>query len=513
MMAFKSEKDREAYIGKLKSAGFSPKEIDADVAEIEASQPAPAPVAPPPPAQPNLQADQPAQLVTKLAEVAQARNEQNQDLTGQVLGNDLSQAIKDLSGSNLGKAGLAVGAGYGLYKAGRLAERKFGQSGEVLNRIEPTMEAPKESARLPIAAQQSGLSEADQALLAKSEANRVAKEQEAARRASAAPPIPTQEPPAFILNKPTGADIPPANAPKKVWEPPTASLAASAPALPTQTNALITPAVGAESVATTPATPVTTDAERVQVLKDLENPTTKETIEPTKVEPEKTKKPPKPEYFEGFKKLPGTERQLLGTLGVANNTERAKSLVNALKSTLPEGAALEFPKTEAGVSKGGMPNPQDVMAFTNKHLGTAMKLDETGKFPADFRYTEENLAKMHQSILDEYANAKTPSAKAAAEKGFATLRSLAGLAGFGALAYGSLEAYKHGKKTGDWTPAGELGLNTIAGAINPALMFGTHMTGLNAGEEQELAKRRYQAMVGGGRGIAPPSPRTQVGRR
>ena len=33
------------------------------------------------------------------------------------------------------------------------------------------------------------------------------------------------------------------------------------------------------------------------------------------------------------------------------------------------------------------------------------------------------------------------------------------------------------------------------------------------GEQFELAKRRYEGMVGGGRGIAPPSPRQQVGRR
>jgi hypothetical protein len=203
MMAFKSEKDREAYVGKLKAAGFSPEEIDADVAEIEAAQPASAPVAPPPvAAQPNLQPPVPAEAVKALADAAQARSEQNQDLTGQVLGNDLSQAIKDLSGSNLGKAGLAVGAGYGLYKAGRLAERKFGQSGEVLNRIEPTMEAPKESARLPIAAQQSGLSVQEQAMIDKSNANRIAKEQDAARRAAAASPTPIPEPPAFIRNQP-----------------------------------------------------------------------------------------------------------------------------------------------------------------------------------------------------------------------------------------------------------------------------------------------------------------------
>lgn len=239
-MAFKSEKDKEAYVNKLKAAGFAPDEIDADVAEIEASQPTPAAVAPPPvaaaaasappasappPAPPvaqtNLQPDTPAQLVNKLAEVAQARDEQNQDLTGQVLGNELAQAIKDLSGSDLGKVGLVAAGGYGLYKAGRLAERKFGPSGEVdvSRRVEPTMEPPKESSRLPQAAQQTGLSEADQTLMARSEANRIAKEQEALKRAQTAPaPAPTLEPPAFIRNQPVveplaGAVAPPVVAP------------------------------------------------------------------------------------------------------------------------------------------------------------------------------------------------------------------------------------------------------------------------------------------------------------
>ena len=243
MMAFKSEKDREAYVGKLRAAGFSSEEIDADVAEIEAAQPASAPVAPPPvAAQPNLQPPVPAEAVKALADAAQARDQQNQDLTGQVLGNDLSQAIKDLSGSNLGKAGLAVGAGYGLYKAGRLAERKFGQSGEVLNRIEPTMEAPKESARLPIAAQQSGLSVQEQALLAKSEANRVAKEQEALKRAqTATPSAAIPEPPAFIRNQPVVET--PAN-PKvpALLQAPAGAMAPPVPAVTTPVAVAETPA-------------------------------------------------------------------------------------------------------------------------------------------------------------------------------------------------------------------------------------------------------------------------------
>ena len=273
-MAFKSEKDREAYVGKLRAAGFSPEEIDADVAEIQASQPTPAPVAPPPvSAQPNLQPPAPAEAVKALAEVAQARNQQNQDLTGQVLGNDLSQAIKDLSGSNLGKVGLAAAGGYGLYKAGRLAERKFGPSSEmdVSRRVEPTMEPVRESARLPAAAQQSGLSEADQALLAKSEANRIAKEQESAKRAAAAPPAPIPEPPAFIRNQPPVAEVPVTNpkvpallqAPAGAVAPPVSTSPVAAPVVPVAPAATVAPAPTVAppvAVAETPA-PIPTQAE------------------------------------------------------------------------------------------------------------------------------------------------------------------------------------------------------------------------------------------------------------
>ena len=417
---------------------------------------------------------------------------------------------KNMGGLAYG-AGAAGLAGLGALGLGKSLKDKFFSAEKPIERIEPQMDVNQQKPSEPYLEPEtqtvrptdweSSLNAEDRQLLERSRANAAVKASQPAPTAipaggnvvpqaqipAAAQPAPVV-PPAPVVEAPVNPKLP------ALLQPP----AGAAP------PPVIAPAI-AEPVASPvlPTTPIKTDNPLITAAQAA--PVAAETIEPAKVEPAKSKKAPKPEYFEGYKNLPGTERQLLGTLGVANNTERAKSLVDALKSTLPEGAALEFPKTEAGVSKGGMPNPQDVMAFTNKHLGTAMKLDEKGKFPADFRYTEENLAKMHQSILDEYANAKTPSAKAAAEKGFATLRSLAGLAGFGALAYGSLEAYKHGKKTGDWTPAGELGLNTIAGAINPALMLGTHMTGLNAGEEQELAKRRYNAMVGAGRGTTPAS--------
>jgi len=98
-------------------------------------------------------------------------------------------------------------------------------------------------------------------------------------------------------------------------------------------------------------------------------------------------------------------------------------------------------------------------------------------------------------------------------KGAASLGGLATAAGGSLAALGALQAIKKGKETGDWTDLGQLGMDTIAGAINPALLFATHMGGTNEGEAEALAKERYKDMVGGGRGVAPPSSRSQVGRR
>jgi hypothetical protein len=98
-------------------------------------------------------------------------------------------------------------------------------------------------------------------------------------------------------------------------------------------------------------------------------------------------------------------------------------------------------------------------------------------------------------------------------KGGATLGGLGTAAGGSLAALGVMQAIKKGKETGDYTDLGQIGLDTIAGAINPALLFGTYMKGAGEGEAEELAKERYKGMVGGGRGIAPPSPRSQVGRR
>jgi hypothetical protein len=113
--------------------------------------------------------------------------------------------------------------------------------GGLANPVEPSMDVNKQGPREPYLPEEKPTiqsrnftpkySAEEQGWIAKSEANRIAKEQDAARRAAAASPTLIPEPPAFILNKPAIADVPP-NAPKKMWEPPTASLAASAPALP-----------------------------------------------------------------------------------------------------------------------------------------------------------------------------------------------------------------------------------------------------------------------------------------
>jgi hypothetical protein len=509
MAGWKSEKDREAFIAKMQEAGFDQAEIDADVQAIDAQKSAPV-AAPPPALKPSSQAGgggspmtqpevaapsmtaAPAQSVqADLTSMKQAREDQGNSLTDQIFNVENAQLL-----------GIPLAA-YGGYKLADKALEKSGLKARIFGQptpIDRTVDVPLEATpdnKLSQAAQQPKISAQEQAMLDRSEINRLAKERDAAARALAAGPAPIPEPPAFIRNQPPAGSVAPVTpapvVPAPVAPQAPAPVAAPAPA-PVVTEA--------PKTAVAPVIPESVPTAATEVASE-----TKPTAKTTKT------KTPKPEYFEGFKKLPGTERQVLGTFGVAGDTERAKTLVNALKSTLPEGATLEFPKSTTGVSLGGMPNASDVMSFTNKHLGTGMKLDEKGKFPADFKFTDENLSKMHQSVLKELENAKTPEALAKAQKGMATLGALAGVAGTSLAALAAYSAYQKGKKTGDYTDLGMLGVDTIAGAINPALLFGTYMGGLNTGEAEALAKERYKDMVGGGRGVAPPSPRSQVGRR
>lgn len=526
MPGWKSPKDREAYISKMQEAGFDQAEIDADVKAIDAQKSVPVAVPPPvlkpssqaggggsPMTQPETAAPSmaaaPAQSVqADLSSLNQARQEQGNSLIDQVINVENAKLI----GYPLAAYGAYKLADKALEKSG-LKARMFGQTAPVDRTVDIPLEATPEN-KLPQAAQQKF---SPKEAVIEAEINKKfpftfqeAKKGLGLEGVTVVDPMQAQAVAKQYSNQlqAQAAAVPP-QAPKMVWEPPTASLAISAPVSPT-------PVAEVEKI----ETPKSVAEEVKQDVKNVQQ-AANEVVQETKTTKTKT---PKPEYFEGFKNLPSTERQILGTFGVANDTERAKTLVNALKSTLPEGAALEFPKSASGVSLGGMANPQDVMSFTNKHLGTEMKLDEKGKFPADFKFTNENLSKMHQSVLKELENAKTPEALAKAQKGMATLGALAGVAGTSLAALGAYSAYKHGKETGDWSDLGKLGIDTAALAGSKTLrafggipyMLATH-TGPAGESQDELARlaaaNRQAAQVGFGRGIAPPSPRSQVGRR
>jgi hypothetical protein len=118
-------------------------------------------------------------------------------------------------------------------------------------------------------------------------------------------------------------------------------------------------------------------------------------------------------------------------------------------------------------------------------------------------FMKDNPDKFPKESLQHLQELAAKYGKPTDQAGFARLGAMAGAAGAGLFALGAYHAYKHGKETGDWTPAGELGLTTVAGAINPALMFATYMSGAGEGEQQALNKIRYEEKVGGGRGITP----------
>jgi len=160
-MGFKSDKDREAFVEKLTAAGFGPDEINAEVASIEKSAPAPAPVAPPaikPSSQmgggttdtavaPPLAPSTPTQVQTKAADLTAAR---------EAAGNTLAdQFLPNLEKSDYLRIPLEV---YGVYKGAQaLKDRMFTpQTPQYPTGPEPTMgaEPPLPENKLPSAAQQ-----------------------------------------------------------------------------------------------------------------------------------------------------------------------------------------------------------------------------------------------------------------------------------------------------------------------------------------------------------------------
>jgi hypothetical protein len=510
-MAFKSEKDKEAYVNKLKAAGFAPDEIDADVAEIEASQPAPAAVAPPPSAaapaapqsaapppappvaQTNLQPDTPAQLVGKLAEVAQARDDQNQDLTGQVLGNELTQAIKDLSGSDLGKVGLAAAGGYGLYKAGRLAERKFGPSGEVdvSRRVEPTMESPKESSRLPQAAQQSGVSPDEQALLDRSEANRIAKEQDAARRAAATPPAQTPEPPAFIRNQPVAETLAGAVAPP------------AAPAAPERIVSGVKMTEPQYQYYINESTPGLSPAQAIEEMNA------------------KAAMPAAP--VAETPALPRSRTEFLTELDAKNGPlPSGRSSVSVMEEIMPAAPTAETPKGSVPPEekkKGGRPSAKSMEGTTfrpdlgpgdnwlyntagpDRRKAILAEFNE-GKPAKDYKTAQELYKKYQEKYPKDMFGPVIPVEQAKARgikppENYGALGKVAKVGGVAGLALTAAELANAAQQSqkGNDAPLRETIFNLLGmiPGVGTAFTAGTYAGGTNEGEMQELARRRQMA--------------------
>lgn len=197
-------------------------------------------------------------------------------------------------------------------------------------------------------------------------------------------------------------------------------------------------------------------------------------------------------YSKANPKPPGEERWLAGQWQSKKNPERAKTLIEGLKSSLPEGEKLQFPvNPETGKPMGGMPSREHVINFTNDLLGTKMSSEEF----KDFKITPEHLDKMHEELTKRLESAKTPEAIAKAQKGFATLGMLAGMTGVGLAGIGAYSAYQHGKKTGDWSDLGKMAMDTGAGLIKGLrgaaavpYAFATHTGSLNSNESEDLAK-------------------------
>lgn len=250
MPGWKSPKDREAYISKMQEAGFDQAEIDADVKAIDAQKSVPVAVPPPvlkpssqaggggsPMTQPETAAPSmaaaPAQSVqADLSSLNQARQEQGNSLIDQVINVENAKLI----GYPLAAYGAYKLADKALEKSG-LKARMFGQTAPIDRTVEIPLEATPEN-KLPQAAQQKF---SPKEAVIEAEINKKfpftfqeAKKGLGLEGVTVVDPMQAQAVAKQYSNQlqAQAAAVPP-QAPKMVWEPPTASLAISAPVSPT----------------------------------------------------------------------------------------------------------------------------------------------------------------------------------------------------------------------------------------------------------------------------------------
>ena len=406
-MNFNSDADKQEYIKTLRDAGFKEHEIAADIESIGTNQTLP--VAPPAPVvqpssraggggspitQPEIAAAPlapaaPREAVTALKEVAQARDEQNMNLTDQVLNSTIGKVVT-------GALGL-----YGAYKGGQallntdtaqgLKKRFFTPPPEAVaidRSIDIQMNEP--SSRLPAAAQQTeaqfraSLSPTEQALYAKAQADKAAPTANISNEPYAASKVqlfPDEQltPEQIRMNKqaaatqaiqqnlgaPTAAP-PPVNTPKKVWEPPTASLALNAPATPTQTAATTT--------AETPA-PKATLEQQVKAIKETATPSPT----PEKQPPEKA--PPKPKM-----KLPEGWGKGMSWLTAVHGVDGARAFIDQYNDGKPFATHKEMDDKYREVTI--RPKYSDIPKDIRKERRIPLRVDLTAVPPPSLRPSE-----------------------------------------------------------------------------------------------------------------------------
>ena len=349
---------------------------------------------------------------------------------------------------------------------------------------------------------------------------------------SAPAPAPAAPTPAFVAESVPAPEIAPAPTPTVTPEPvPVAPVVPAAPVAPVQpppppqsgeTSAEVDAKAAEAQTKADNLKPATTAAPAPSEANAPVVPDAEKAAAAAKAAEEKKTKIPL--FSDADKKaFTSEQRSVLQHMQYGQSPEEAKTLLRHFENTLPEGVKLSYGaypedvyneagkkiKT-AGTSKGGFPEPkQNLLNFWNEALGTNHSLNEKGNF--DYKPTPEDVTKAHSYWSEKMANATTPAAKSAAEKGFATVGAMAKLAGISLGALGAIHAYKTGKKTGDWSDLGLLGGSLLAGASAPAQIAYQGLTySKPLGETQEqlnqLGKQlEYAGKVGYGRGLVNPS--------
>jgi hypothetical protein len=187
-----------------------------------------------------------------------------------------------------------------------------------------------------------------------------------------------------------------------------------------------------------------------------------------------------------FNKAYNQYSQRLGGMGAPEKSPLQTQFDTAWEDIYNNVFKGEMPKSQGGNPAGWDKAEKLVRSQPEKYSAIIKHLDETA---------------------EKYGKSYT------SEKGFASLSGMANLAGNALGALGLTQAYKQGKKTGDWSDFGLGVINQVVGNVAPraavplALMTPSAVSSgtLDSPEARELLAKAQARQVGAGRGIAPPS--------